>query len=314
MRNLLLSVFCICMFVSFGAGQTKPKIAVMDFDYGAVSIRANSDIVKGIPDLLGSMLFNSGTVSVLERKNFDTILKERNISTSNDSSAKKIGELLGADAIVFGRITRFSLDDGQSRDNGGSIWSQILTGAAEGAAEGLGGKTVSRKAVVEINARIVSVTGEILSNITRKGESQYTSTNFKGTGGGSENMRSIEQTITREAVNAAVSNVASKLIDEVRSGKVTARVVKAVKIDGLVSYVQGNELTLNVSKSDGVKVGNILVVERITNEVTDPSTGEVIRRVGEKIGEVEITEVGEKYSVGNYSGSQPAERGDLVRN
>jgi curli biogenesis system outer membrane secretion channel CsgG len=319
MRKLLVSVFCVCMFIQLAHGQAKPRIAVMDFDYATVRTASQAifgtevDIGKGITDLLVEQLVNGGTFSVIERKALETIMNEQDISNSNrfdSSSAASIGRLLGVDAIVTGSITQFGNDDSHG-SGAGAIANQALGGL-------FGVKRKTGRAVVGITTRIVNVdTGEVLTVVTGRGESRRTSTSIDGlfansSGGsagavdmGSSNFR---ETIIGEAITSAVDSVASQLHE--RSGSVTAR---AVKIAGRVIDVEGNELTLDVGRRTGVKVGDILKVERITREITD-DYGMVIRRVGTQIGDVVITEVGEQYSVGGYNGSSPAEAGDRVSN
>jgi len=320
MRKLLLSVCFICLFVPLTHGQTKPRIAVMDFDYATVRSSSQAvfgtevDIGKGITDMLVDRLVNGATFSVIERKALDTILKEQNMSNSDrfdSSSAASIGRLLGVDAIVTGSITQFGNDDSSRGGAGAAVASGVLGG--------LGVKRSTGKAVVGITTRIVNVdTGEILASVTGTGESKRTSTsiaglfaNSRGGGAGAVDMSSsnFRETIIGEAVNEAVTSVASLLHEN--SGRITARVVK---IEGRVLDVDGFELTMDVGSSAGLKVGDVLIVGRVTREIKDPDTGAVIRRVEDQLGDVMITEVGPKFSVGNYRGSTPAAAGDRVRN
>ena len=320
MRKLLLIVSFICMFVPLMYGQTKPRIAVMDFDYATVRSAGRAmfgtdvDLGKGIADLLVEKLVNGGVFSVIERKANDTVINEQNFSNSDradSNSAAAIGRILGVDAIVTGSITQFGSDDSNTGGAGSAVAKSILGKAGVSRSTG--------KAVVGITTRIINAdTGEILASVTGKGESKRTSTSVAGlfgasgrSGSGSIDMGSsnFSQTIIGEAVSDAVNSVASQL--HANSGKVTARVVK---IAGRVIDVDGSELTLDVGGAAGVKVGDTLVVGRITREITNPDTGEVIRRVEEQLGSVVITEVDAQFSVGNYSGSSTAAVGDQVHN
>ena len=320
MRKLLLSVCFIYMCVPMMYGQTKPRIAVMDFDYATVRTNSQAifgtevDIGKGITDMLVDRLVNGATFSVIERKALDTILREQNISNSDrfdSNSAALIGRLLGVDAIVTGSITQFGNDDSSSGGAGAAV--------AKGVLGGLGIKRNTGKAVVGITTRIVNVdTGEILASVTGTGESKRTSTsiaglfaNSRGAGAGAVDMSSsnFRETIIGEAVSDAVASVASLLHEN--SEKVTERFVK---INGLVARVAGNELILNVGGNAGVKVGDMLVIGRIIEEVRDPVTDEVIYRDEEPLGDVEITEVNERSSVGMYWGTSSIEIGDRVHN
>ena len=85
------------------AAKRRPRIAVLDFDYGTVQTATsamfgtNVDVGRGIVDLLVTGLVKDGSYSVIERKALDKILAEQNFSNSNradPSSAAKIGKLL----------------------------------------------------------------------------------------------------------------------------------------------------------------------------------------------------------------------------
>src|SRR5579864_234381 len=162
-------------FLSIAEAQKK-RVAVMNFDYGAVTASVtqlfgtNQDIGKGIADMLVDRLVSDGTYSVIERKELDKIIAEQNFSNSDRadaSSAAKIARILGVDAIIIGSITQFGRDDKSTNVGGGAIGG--LAGRY-----GLGG--VGRresKAVVNITARLINVeTGEILASATGQGSSE----------------------------------------------------------------------------------------------------------------------------------------------
>jgi curli biogenesis system outer membrane secretion channel CsgG len=294
----------------------------MNFDYATVKSDSQAifgtdvDIGKGITDLLVEKLVNGGAFSVIERKALDTLVTEQNISNSDRfdaNSAAKLGHLLGVDVMIMGSITQFGRDDKSTNIGGGAVGG--ITGRF-----GVGGVGKRQaKAVVGITARIVNTsTGEILSVATGKGESKRSGTTLLGAGGNSSDagggvvdMKSsnFANTILGEAIGQAVDSVASQLQEN--ASKVPANVVK---VDGLVADVNGDTLVLNVGSKAGVKVGDKLSVVRTGREVRDPSTGKVIRRIEEALGEVVITEVDEQSSVGKYTGTAPAKVGDRVHN
>lgn len=167
------------------APARRPRIAVLDFDYGTVQSASaamfgtNVDVGKGIVDLLVTGLVKNGTYSVIERKALDTILAEQNFSNSNradPSSAAKIGKLLGVDAIIEGSITEFGNETKKTNlGGGGGNWHGV----------GLGGFGHSNsKANVAITARIINVdTGEIMAVADGTGQSSRSSTSMLGGGG-----------------------------------------------------------------------------------------------------------------------------------
>jgi curli biogenesis system outer membrane secretion channel CsgG len=320
-RFLSMTLFLI-FSIPLASAQTKPRVAVMNFDYATVRDVSSSifgtdvDIGKGISDMLVGKLVNGGVFSVIERKALDTIINEQNLSNSDrfdSSSAAKIGRLLGVDAIITGSITQFGRDDKSTNIGGGAVGG-ITRRFGIG---GVGKKEA--KAVVAITARIINTdTAEILSVATGDGESKRSGTSLLGAGGssgtaagGALDMKSsnFASTILGEAIGQAVTSVASQL--QSNSDKLSARVVK---IEGLVADATGGELVLNIGSKAGVKVGDRLMVSRTSREIHDPSSGKVIRRIEELLGEVVITEVDEQSAVGKYKGSAMAKVGDRVHN
>ncbi|MDM7998352.1 MAG: CsgG/HfaB family protein [Acidobacteriota bacterium] len=322
MYPFLLIIPLLMMLVPSADAQSKPRVAVLNFDYGTVRDASSAlfgtdvDIGTGISDLLVEKLVNGGTFSVIERKALDAVLQEQNLSNSDrfdSNSAAKIGRLLGVDAIITGSITQFGRDDKSTNLGGGAVGGVTRR-------FGIGG--VGRKqskAVVAVTARIINTdTAEILSVATGTGESKRSGTTLLGAGGdyntaagGGIDMKSsnFASTILGEAVGQAVESLASQL--QASGAKLPAR---AVKIDGLVADASGGELILNVGSRAGVKVGDRLKITRTGREIKDPATGKVIRRVEEPLGDVVITEVDEQSAVGKYDGTAPVKVGDRVRN
>jgi curli biogenesis system outer membrane secretion channel CsgG len=275
----------------------KKRVAVLDFDYATVQSNSaaifgsNVDIGKGITDLLVTYLVKDGTYSVLERKAMDKILAEQNFSNSdraNPTTAAKIGKLLGADAIIVGSITQFG-NDKKTTNVGGA-------GGGFGGF-GLGGVGHSKtKAVVGIDARIVDIdTGEILVVGEGKGESSRESTsltgggsNWHGFGAGNVDFGSsdFQNTIIGEAVKIAVTDMSGQLV-----AGAPKLVTRTIVVQGLVAAVDGGQVILNVGSKNGLKVGDEMSIERVTKEIKDPSTGQVIRRMTTPVGVIKITDV-----------------------
>jgi curli biogenesis system outer membrane secretion channel CsgG len=313
----------VLIFVLAPAGwaQNKKRVAILDFDYATVRSNVaavfgtDTDVGKGIADLLVTRLVNDGVYSVIERKALDKIIAEQNFSNSdraNPETAAKIGRILGVDAIVVGSITQFGRDDKSQSVGGGAIGG--LTGRF-----GVGGVGKKQaKAVVGISARMVNTdTGEILVAAEGKGESKRSGLllggaggSDSGAGGGGYGMSSsnFANTILGEAVGQAVTEVAKKLDD-----KAASLPTQAVQISGLVADVSGNTLILNVGSKSGVKVGDHLGIFRQGRQIKDPATGKVLKTVVTKLGDVTITEVDDSSSTGTYAGSEAPKLGDAVQ-
>ena len=301
------------------APKRRPRIAVLDFDYGTVQTASaavfgtNVDVGKGIVDLLVTGLVKDGTYSVIERKARDKILAEQNFSNSDradPTSAAKIGKLLGVDAIVEGSITEFGNETKKTNiGGGGGNWHGFGVG-------GIGHS--NSKANVAITARIINIdTGEILVAADGTGQSARSSTsmlggggNWHGFGGGNADFGSsdFQQTIIGEAVKKAVDQITTELV--ANAPRVATHVVT---IDGLVAAVDGGQIVLNVGKKSGVNVGDQLQVVRVTKEIKDPATGQVIRRLTSTIGIVKATDVDDSSAVCTVVSGSGFQTGDAVK-
>jgi curli biogenesis system outer membrane secretion channel CsgG len=305
-RNLLSSALAGLMLVAWfqaipassqDAPKRRPRIAVLDFDYGTVQTASaalfgtNVDVGKGIVDLLVTGLVRDGSYSVIERKALDKILAEQNFSNSNradPTSAAKIGKLLGVDAIIEGSITEFGNETKKTNLGGaGGGWHGY----------GIGGLGHSNsKANVAITARIINIdTGEIMAVADGTGQSSRSSTsmlggggNWHGWGGGAADFGSsdFQQTIIGEATKIAVDQLGANLASQ--AGKVG---VRTIIVEGVIAAIDGGQIVLNVGGNAGVKVGDQLDVVRVTKEIKDPSTGAVIRRLTTNVGVIKATDV-----------------------
>ncbi len=318
LRIVVIPCALVLAFVATAGAQQKKRVAVFDFDYSTVKSASQAvfgtqtDIGKGISDLIVENLVKSGVYSVVDRKALDKVLAEQDFSNSDradPNSAAKIAKILGVDAIVIGSITQFGNEDKSTSVAG----SGIKIGGF-----GIGGaKRTESKAVVNISARMVSTdTAEILGVASGKGESKRSGTSLLGSGGssttaagGASDMSSANfaETLIGEAVIQAVAQLSSGL--DANADKIVA---KKITVDGLVADATGNTLILNVGSKAGVNKGDKLMVKRVGREIKDPATGKVIRRVEDILGVVQITDVDETSSVGTFVGTSPAKVGDHV--
>lgn len=320
MRRILGVLLITLTMASGGWAQTKKRVAVMDFDFGAVQnnvsaiFGANQDVGKGITDLMVTQLVKDQVYSVIERKAIEKILTEQNFSNSdraNPDTAAKIGRILGLDAIIIGSVTQFGRDD-QNRSVGGSAIGGIA------GKYGLGGiGTHKAKAVVVISARMVdTTTAEILAAVDGKGQSTRSGTSLlggggssSGGGGGAYDMGSANfgATILGEATSQAVADCSKQLEDA--AAKLPTKVIT---VSGLVADVTDNTLILNVGTRAGVKVGDKLGIFRKGKEIRDPATGKVLKTIETRLGDVTITQADDNSLTGTYVGPAPPKVGDAV--
>jgi curli biogenesis system outer membrane secretion channel CsgG len=297
----------------------KPRVAVLDFDYATVQsssaamFGSNVDVGKGITDLLITGLVNNGTFSVFERQALDKLMSEQNFSTSaraDPSTAAKLGKMAGVDYIIIGAITQFGNETKNQNVGGqGGGWHGY----------GIGGIGHSNsKAQVGISARIVNVnTGEIVAVADGSGVSSRSSTsllggggNWHGAGGGNVDFGSsnFQETIIGEATKAAVDQLSGNIVAD--APKLT---VEAVKIDGIIAAVDSGQIILNIGSGAGINVGDRFEVVRVTKEIKDPTTGEVIRRLTTSVGIIKATDVDAKSAVCVPVSGSGFQEGDHVR-
>jgi curli biogenesis system outer membrane secretion channel CsgG len=316
---VIASVFAVSPASAQSGPARRPRIAVMDFDYATVHTYSAAifgtdvDIGKGIADLLVTGLVKNGSFSIIERKALDKVMTEQNFSNSNradPTSAAKLGKLLGVDAILVGSITQFGNETKKTNlGGGGGNWGGFGVG-------GIGHS--NSKANVGITARLVNVdTGEIMAVAEGAGQSSRSSTsllggggNWHGFGGGNADFGSsdFQNTIIGEATKSAVDKLAVDLISN--SSKVS---VRTITVEGLVAAVDGGQIILNVGARAGVKVGDQLLVVRVTREIKDPATGSVIRRLTSSIGIVKATDVDDASSVCTPVSGSGFKAGDSVK-
>jgi curli biogenesis system outer membrane secretion channel CsgG len=288
------------------ANPTRLRVAVLDFEYAntglTYSLWGYASPAQGVSDLLTNKLVENGQYTLIERSRIAEILFEQDLGQSgriSPSTAAEVGRLLGADAVVIGSITRFNFED-----NGGSV--SIL---------GIGGGGDSRGAVVELTARLVNTTtGEIMATASGSGAANRgggrISTPFGSIGGGSRS----DDEIASDAAAEAVAELAAQLT---AAAPTLSTAVAAVlpTVEAIVADVAGSMVIINKGSRDGFRTGMILSVERVTREVTDPTTGEVIRTVTTPVGRIQLTEVDERSGVGtiiNGAGLQIGDRAIAV--
>jgi len=89
--------------------------------------------------------------------------------------------------------------------------------------------------------------------------------------------------------------------------------VRTVVVEGLVAAVDGNQIVLNVGGKAGVKVGDQLEVVRVTKEIKDPATGQVIRRLSTSVGMIKATDVDDVSAVCSPVSGSGFKTGDTVK-
>lgn len=315
--SVIFIVFILAGSLLMGQADQRKRVAIMDFDFSTIQHwwSGNWDIGKGVSDLIVKDLVTDGSYRVIERRALDAILAEQNFSNSdraNPSTAAAIGKILGVDAIILGSITQFGVEDkslgigGFGRTIGGFGIGRI--GTKEGIA-----KVVVDARIVDINTSEILGVAEGSGESTRKGLLLAGSGGGSSSGGGSIDMGSsnFRDTILGEAVHAAVGQLSQGLVDS--SGRIPV-IERTVSIKGLVAFAQDSLVVLNVGSDHGVSPGMELSVERITQVIKDPATGNVLRELTEKVGTIKVTKVDAGSAEATAISGSGFLVGDVVKN
>lgn len=281
----------------------KLRVAVLDLDYSDVQSETSAlfgssiDVGRGIGDLLTADLDKDGTFSLIGQEAIARAMDEQGYSDAirtDPASAVKLGKLLHADAVIIGSVTQFDTG-GENNDSG--------TGSPDS------------KSHVRIEARIVDVeSGQVQAVAEGAGESIGSSTILLGGwhGWARENVNfassEFQRTVMGKAVKAAVDQVSSNL-----TANASKALHAAVKPEGVVAAVDGSLVVLNIGTGAGIVPGDLLEAFRITKEVTDPSSGEVIRHLTTTVGVVKATDVDARSSICTIVSGTGFQPGDRVR-
>jgi len=300
--------------VSAAPNGAKRRVAINAFDYAAVKTAVTAmagndvNIGQGIRSMLIVKMAQSKTVVLLEREKIQQVMKEQDFGATNrvkQGTNAKIGQITGADAMLYGDIVTFGRDDTKKQNGAGAVARAIPVFG------GIGGRVAdsktSDKAVVVINLRLVDAeTGEVIDAEEARGESTRTSTNWgavagswRGGAGGNSDMTSSNfgATIIGEATQDAVNKIAAIL-----EQKMVGISAKSRTIEGKVANFDGCTLYLSVGGNDGVHVGDHFEIHQILKEVLDPDTKEVLDKQTVKVGDFIVSTVRDKVSIGQYGG------------
>ncbi|MGD0579879.1 MAG: CsgG/HfaB family protein [Bryobacteraceae bacterium] len=290
----------------------KKRVMIDEFDYSAVmnSVQAvfgtNQNIGKGIRAMLVTRLSQQGNVVVIERAKINTLMAEQDRNVGGRvkaGSGARVGNISGADGLLAGDIVIFGRDDKHTRVAGGGIIGRGIGAIASSKDED--------KAVVAIDYRFVDAeTSEVIASGEARGESSRKSKGLggmagalgKGVGGVGVDMTSsnFASTIIGEATQDCVNKLADILLAQTATMRKSDRPVETTVAD-----VAGNVLTLAAGSAAGVNVGDVFEILRVVRTVKDPATGEVLDQITEKSGELTITNVRDRISIGSFVGSQP---------
>ncbi len=266
----------------------KKRVGIVDFDdashYGYYGGSRNA-LAEAARDAATEALVKSGAFVVIEREQLAQVLKEQGLGMTGAISAQtaaKAGKLLGLQALVTGKVTDFAADEKSS---------------------GFGGYYQQHRKDfhARVSLRMIDAnSGEIW--LAESGEGVATSKNTVVMGGGSH---SVDQTLGKRALYLAIHNMMNKVISKADSKPWSGAVAKVGK---------GGKIYITAGSDIGLPVGATLTVRKIGEEITDPTTGQVIgHEMGRTVGKLQVADhLNEKLSLCISTKGVGFANGDMV--
>lgn len=266
------ATFCVAALILVAAGtvpahaQGRPRIAVMNFANNSQWHWWGDQLGGAAADELVTQLVKTNKFTVIERAQLQAILQEQQIGQAGlttPSTAAKVGQLLGAQLILTGSITQFSIERTQL------------------GIRGIGG--AYSKAESKVDVRVVdTTTGEILLASDGTGSKRMGGGYFKGVSG----ERTFDAGAAAEALRPAIENVVAEIAAQSFKVASLAPVAPAAQIVGS----RDGSFYINKGESAGVKVGQRFTVKHVVDEIKD-ADGKVLDRVTQNTGVLEVTQV-----------------------
>ena len=259
--------------------------------------------VNGVEAIVIDTMNRTGRFRLVERAALGEVLGEQDLANSGrvaKPSAAATGKVLGAEILVQVVVTDYEENtSGTSTGAGGLLRKVPLVG-------GIGIK--SGKGRVGLNFRLIdATTSEVL--FTKQIESiiKESGLTLAGAGWTSDALlggfiSSYAKTPIGQAVIAGINKGVYELIKEIGSRPAEGSVVKA----------EGDQVWLNIG-DDGVDMGDRLTVISKGEELIDPDTGISLGSSDTELGDVEVIQVAEKFSIARWvSLAKAPVRGDRV--
>ena len=260
--------------------------------------------VNGIEAIVIDSLSQTGRFRLVERTELGSVLDEQDLASSGrvaKPSGAKTGNVLGAEYLVQLVVTDYEAKtSGTDKGIGGLLTSKVpLLGGVKA------GKSTGR---VGLNIRLIDAeTSEItftkqIEAVINEANLGFGGATFIGDVGLGGFMSSYSKTPIGQAVIAGINQGVFELIKQVGAKPAEGSIVKA----------DASQIYVNLGQ-DAVAVGDRLQVLKKGEELIDPETGISLGCSTTVIGEIEVNQVQEKFSIARpLSLSGTPDRGDKV--
>ena len=258
---LLVIAMLVGVYSVASAEAAREKIVVA---VGQFADNSGKNLGASATDYVTNTFIQLKYFKVLERSRIDQVMREiahQQTGFVNESTAAKVGEQLGAKAIVLGSVTapRYSLEKQQCSDfdnKGNMIKVPCLVANAS----------------VTLNVRMVNVeTSEVFFSENLQGS---TSETYKGT---------IQPASEASMLDKALQNAAHQVYPHIQ---------KAFPLVGTVLKKEGQWIWVDLGSDWGVGKGRGLIFYKEKGkEIRHPKTGEIVGYEREEIAADHVSEV-----------------------
>lgn len=232
----------------------KRKVAIARFtnetNYGrSVFLDKSGDTIgKQASDVLSARLNASGKFILIERRDYDKLIKE-----AERQNLKP--DLVGADFLILGSVTEF--------------------GRATTSRTGVFSKTKRQRAYAKVSLRLVDVrTGVTIHSDEGRGEAQVEAGKLFGIGTGA----SYDSTLSERAISSAISKVVSNIAENVLERPWQSYVLG----------MEDGEVIIGGGKHQGLATGDRFAIVRRGKRFKNPQTGAWVETPGKEVAEIEV--------------------------
>ena len=294
--------------------ELRARIAVVSFDYGSVS-----------PWWEGRWQIGQGMAALV----VDELVKQRNLDVYTTplntwSESTRNNNISVNGMILRGTITQFSFDkDGigfDERERGGR-YGHGRDNRRGGSGFGIGYSET--RATVGVNFQLIDAsTGRILKTFSSKSQSSRGSFTGFGINRGSSiyaegvdfRSRNFQSSLIGEATKKCASDIAKQISKSINSLDIpyTSSAPLPSTLSGKVADIEGRTLIITIGADQGVRVGDVFVVEAPLKVIRDPDTGRVLEERSERLGTIRITSLSAHTATGQFEGNDRPKIGDRV--
>ncbi len=264
---------------------TGPKLRVGVVNFQNKTPSKYIGIGEAAADILGTILQKTGRFIIIPQQDVASILGQQAMGASgavNPATAAKMGKILGLNAMVTGAITAYS--------------------EAEEGSDYLVYKKKKQIARVTVDYRIVDTTTGI-QIVADSGQGVYEKKTGGALGLGSKSSydADLRDGALRDALTKAMVNMLPQFESQDWSGRIAS--------------IKGRTVYLNAGKKTGLKVGDLLIIQELGEEIIDPQTNVSLGRApGLVKGELMVTGFfGRDGSVATIKSGAGFKTNDLVK-